>query len=999
MAIQKQNVNIPFAQGLDTKTDPKQVQFGRFLSLKNSIFDKSGLMQKRNGFQKLTSVSGASTLATFNDSLMSIGTSLTGYNPDSTYNVNGGTIQPLSMSTQALVRSATSQTNCDVAINSNGLACSVWLDSDTNSYYQISDSATGQVIVAKVQLPSTATQARVSVLGSYFVITFLATVSAASHLQYIAVSFNNPSSPTAETDLSTQVNTLAAGYDICTANNTLYVAWVSNVSSNVLKVTSLSAVLVQGSVASVTGETGNLVSITADLSTTNPTIWVSIYKSSANTIRSTALDYQLNTILAPTTVKSSITINEITSVATGNVLTVFYEVANTYSFTPNAKTDYIAKNTLTVAGVVGTASTILRSVGLASQAAYCGSTAYMLACFDGSYQPSYYLIDSSGNIIANLAYSNGGGYAIDQILPQLNVSGSTISVGYLFKDLLAAVNKTQGVANTAGIYSQTGINIANFTLNQSVTTAEIGSNLHISGGFLWMYDGVKAVEHGFFVFPEGMTATQTSSGGNMAAQQYYYQICYEWTDSQGNIHRSAPSIPLGINVTTGSVNLVTLNIPTLRLTYKTTNKVRIVIYRWSAAQQNYYRVTSINSPLLNDPTVDSVTYVDTQADSSILGNDLIYTTGGVVENIVAPSFTDISLFKSRIFGIDSENQNLLWYSKLVVQDTPAEFSDLFTIYVAPTTGVQGSTGVNKVLASLDDKLIIFKENAIYYLTGAGPDATGANNDFSEPIFITSSVGCTNSKSIAIIPQGLIFKSNKGIWLLGRDLSTRYIGAPVEAFNQYDVLSVVSVPETNQVRFNLSNGSVLMYDYFYDQWGEFEGISAISSTIYGGLHTFLKSNGDVYQENIGNYFDGSQPVLLSFTTSWLNLAGLQGYERAYFFYLLGQFLTPHKLLIQIAYDYAPSASQSLVIRPDNYSATWGSDDNWGQSSPWGGIGQNEQWKIFFQQQRCQSFQISLSEIYDPSYASSNNAGLTISGLNFVFGIKKGFKPILAQYSRG
>lgn len=994
MAIQKQNINIPFARGLDTKTDPKQVQLGKFLSLKNSVFNKAGLLQKRNGFPKLADLgSGASTLTTFNDSLLAIGTNLTGYNPHSNSTVDGGRIQPLTLSTQAMVRSATSQTNVDLAISSNGIACSVWLDSDGNSYYQVSDAVTGQTIQAKVQLPSTAVMARVNVIGAYFVITYLVTISTVVHLQFIAVKINDPSVATTASDLSAQVNTANAGYDALVVNNTLYVAWISNVSSNVLKVTTLTAVLVQGSIVSVTGETGNLVSIAAGSS-----IWVSVYKSAANTIRSVAFDYNLNQTLSPHTVVSSITINELTSVEASNVLTVFYEVDNTYSYSPNAKSDYISKNTLTLAGSVGTPSIILRSVGLASKAAYVNGLAYMLVTYGGAYQPTYFLIDSSGNIISKLAYSNGAGYLIDQILPGLNIYDSTISVGYLFKDLLAAVNKTQGVENVAGVYSQTGINIASFTLDNSVNTAEIGANLHITGGFLWMYDGVKAVEHGFHIWPEDITATGSNGAGSLSHQQYYYQVCYEWTDAQGNIHRSAPSVPVGINLT-GMDDTITLEIPTLRLTYKTENVVRIVIYRWSAAQQNYYRITSITDPLLNDPSVDSVEYIDLLSDSDILGNDLIYTTGGVIENIAAPSFTDISLFKSRAFGIDSENENALWYSKLVIQNTPAEFSDLFTIYVAPTTGVQGSTGKNKVLASLDDKLIIFKDNAIYYITGSGPDATGANNDFSEPIFITSSVGCSNPKSIAIIPQGLVFQSNKGIWLLGRDLSTQYIGAPVEAFNDFTVTSVNSIPATNQVRFSLSNGSMLMYDYYYDQWGEFTGISSVSSTLYNELHTILKSTGEVYQESPNTYFDGSRPVLLSFTTNWLNLAGLQGYERAYFFYILGQFLSPHKIMIQIAYDYASAPSQSLVITPNNYVAPWGGDETWGQSTPWGGPGDLEQWRVFFQQQRCQSFQISLSEIYDPSYAVSNNAGLTISGLNLVFGIKKGFKPILAQYSRG
>jgi hypothetical protein len=244
--------------------------------------------------------------------------------------------------------------------------------------------------------------------------------------------------------------------------------------------------------------------------------------------------------LAPTTVVSSITINELTSVANGS-LTIFYEVANTYSYSPNAKSDYISKNTLTLPGVVGSPAIILRSVGLASKSAYIDSTAYMLVTYGGAYQPTYFLIDSSGNVISKLAYSNGGGYLINQVLASANVFDSTFKVGYLFKDLLAASNKTQG-ASVAGIYSQTGINLASFELNNSVNTSEIGNNLHISGGFLWMYDGVKAVEHGFHLWPEDITAVGSIAAGSLAVQQYYYQVCYEWTDNQGNIHRSAPSV-------------------------------------------------------------------------------------------------------------------------------------------------------------------------------------------------------------------------------------------------------------------------------------------------------------------------------------------------------------------------------------------------------------------------------------------------------------------------
>jgi hypothetical protein len=409
-------------------------------------------------------------------------------------------------------------------------------------------------------------------------------------------------------------------------------------------------------------------------------------------------------------------------------------------------------------------------------------------------------------------------------------------------------------------------------------------------------------------------------------------------------------------------------------------------------------VTSITSPTLNVPTSDSVAYTDTLADSSILGNDLIYTTGGVVENIQAPACSSITLYKSRLLLIDAENPDLIWYSKQVIQNTPVETSDLFTIYLAPTTGSQGSTGPLKCLSAMDDKVIGFKKDAIYYFTGSGPDNTGANNDFSDPIFITSTVGCENQNSIVFMPQGIMFQSGKGIWLLNRNLETTYIGAPVEEFNDRVVTSAVSIPETNQVRFTLDDRATLVYDYYYDQWSTFYNLPAISSTIFQGMHTYLNSEGQLLQESAGTYVDVSTPVLISFTTGWMNLAGLQGFERAYFFYLLATYISPHKLSVKIAYDYNPSPSQAVLISPTNYSGFYGDETLYG-GGLYGGPSDKEQWRVFFEQQKCQAFQLTITEIFDSSFGTIPGGGFTMSGLALVVGVKDGKPRLQASDSVG
>ena len=207
MALNKQAISLPFNQSVNTKSDPFQLPIGQFAALTNSVFTKDGLLQKRNGFAELTtSPSGSQTLATLNDGLVILGNNCTSYNAESQTQITAGVFQPMEMSTVSMVRRATSQLNCDVTIAPTGLACSVWLDADMSSYYQISDSNTGQVVVPAVVLPATATNPRVFQLGAYFLITFIATVAGASHLQYIAVPISNPTNPGTPTDISTQAN-------------------------------------------------------------------------------------------------------------------------------------------------------------------------------------------------------------------------------------------------------------------------------------------------------------------------------------------------------------------------------------------------------------------------------------------------------------------------------------------------------------------------------------------------------------------------------------------------------------------------------------------------------------------------------------------------------------------------------------------------------------------------------------------------------------------------
>lgn len=1028
MALSKVPVDINFIHGLDTKTDPKQVPPGKFLSLVNSVFTKTGQLTKRDGFGALPSLNSTNTVtaSTFNQGLVAVGTTLSSYDSETNQWYNKGPIQPLSLSVTTQVRTNTAQLTVDATVAINGLTCTVWYDSDTFSYYKIVNSVTGEIVVSNAALSSTASATvgpKVFVLGNYFVVIFWETIAAVPTLRYLAIPTANPGHPGTATTITTGAS-ITGVFDgfVSPTNGNLYISFLG--AGSTVKTFFLTPLLATSSLKTIAGSTPSAISVTVDSSSN--TMWVTWFDTGAIYIAS--YDTVLNAILAKTTLVGSLgTITQITSIAMNGVLTVFYETSNTYSYTPNSphtsgsRSDFVSSVTYTVAGaVIGTPAVVLRSVGLASKAFYILSTnkLYILITYAGLMEPTYFVIDSSGSAVAKLAFANGAGYMSSANLPGVTVTGNLAQIGYLFKAQTTAVNKDTNVptgSQVAGIYAQTGINLVSFTfLESGMDTAELGGSLQLAGGFLWQYDGAKPVEQGFHLYPEDLgTATATGSG-SITAGTYFYVATYEWTDAAGRIHRSAPSVPVS-QVTTTSSSTNTIKVPTLRITYKTTpNTVRIVIYRYSVAQPVYYQITSVTSPIVNSTTTDSITYTDTAADSSILGNTILYTNGGVIENIAAPACTALCPYGTRLFAIDAEDKNLLWYSKQVIEATPVEMNDLFTIYVAPTISAIGSTGDMQCLSAMDDKLIIFKNDAIYYITGTGPDNTGANNDFSNPTFITSTVGSSNQQSIVFMPNGLMFQSDKGIWLLGRDLSTTYIGAPVAQYNSNRVLAANNIPGTNQVRFRLDTGVTLMYDYYYNEWGTFDGILGVSSTIYQSLETVITApitvsppnaqpyviSPKVYQQTPGLYLDGSSPVLMSFVTGWLSLAGIQGYERFYQSLLLGEYLSPFKLNVQFAYDFTTAYPQSTIVTPNTPAPKFGlAPGPFGTESPFGGTPTVFKARIFPEKQKCESFQISVTEIYDPTLGVSAGAGLTLSGLQALIGVKKGSRVTPASRNFG
>lgn len=1033
MPLQKESVTFNFDQGVDTFVDPNQLPIGKFDSLQNCVFVQAGgqgSLNKRNGYQNLTSIdSQSSYLATYSNGLVSVSnTQFKSYSPTLNSWPSIAPVTPLQLHVNPLIRNAYSQTAFDLNI-SGGLVCVAYLENASfgsgsagvRQRYAVIDINTGQALLGPTTITSTmgtvsqTSISRVFSIGSQFAIftgvpvtssgSFIIGSSTFGAIQYLSVNQNTlaVTSPTIVTKkYSTQTTGTASqfnGFDGVVSSNTLFLSWYAGSASGKsgIMATSFNTSLAQGTTTSVTQSNGavSCLSLCSDNVGPSPSRLWNTYiswdgtNSALTNVGTAVTDYSLNLISSCNFFNQSVVFlladgySNLASFAVNGTMTFFLGTTNKFGTPTQRRLEsvYQLKTGLNFVDYTITvpAQPQVSNLGLGSKPVVIGSDSYWVATFNSTYQSTYFLMNSASAIISKFSNGNGGGFYNSDV-PQIQAIGSSLFIGYLNKESISNVNKATNVSSQtqlAGVYAQTGINLGTFSFTANgISSIETANNLHLSGGQLYHFDSQGLDELNFNMYPDfvDINVSNTSLLGRMTPQSYFYSAVYEYTDNKGNIFRSAPSIPVNATIASGHAVAI-VYVPTYQATLKNKTLIRVTIYRWSAGQQVYYQTTSQTNPLTNTDNygnlLNYISFVDTNSDADILGNNIIYTNGGVVEDDGPPASSALTMFDDRMWLIDAEDQNLLWFSKQIIEGTPVEFSGLLTYFVPPTTATGAPTGPVRSFAPMDDKLILFKEQTIYYIGGSGPDNTGANNQYSPtPIFVTSGVGCSNQSSVVLTPMGLMFQSgSKGIWLLKRDLSVQYVGKDVISYATANVLSACLIPNTNHVKFTLDSGITLLFDYLVGQWGV-DTLNGQSATIYNGLHTFLNNTGSVYQENPGSYLDGTQAVVMQFQTGFLNPSGLQGYQRTYKAYVLGNYISGNTYTLGIAYDFNSSVLQTATITPTN---TIGSGS------------QVEQWVVNFQRQQCQSFQLTFNEVS----SGTAGAGLSLSGINLVYGRKKTF----------
>lgn len=1032
MPLRKKPIAIQFQGGVSTKQDAKQVPATELLTLENATFIKQTTLAKRNGYRAFAkTVEGGGMdygtpvgLANRDDELLLFTDDGRAYSYLSSRNTwaDTGEVCSVPVSERPIARTGTEQTMPDHASKS-GVTAVAWEDSRGGVYLSVVEQATGRILLAESVLDANGISPRCVAVGDVLHVYW---ARASANRLYVAIV--NPAIPTATPTPSILISDLSSTNPVYDAQDAggLYpsiapaiMAWALNGGGYRVGYVHPSGVL--GSPITGLPSAATYNDPVADV-TTGP-LAVCIDRPSGGVLYVAHCSTTVNVrTLDPTALLTSIGANAVSTLS-GTWNRVAIESIGAPDGTSlawwageldGARDDLnkiecgqIDEDTSIT---VDSTDRILLGHGLLSRAfldtddADAGGNVFVVV----GHAPQYFTYGA----VVRISGDDFGGDAVTACyarlatgqLPGLHSRKHVTSVqavdpdddGLSRQHVLCVGYRIQLASENGDQFGETGIKLAtlDFEADAAYQSAQLGRGLYLAGACPTHYDGRRWAEADFHCAPDvatGATVLAQGAAGAVGAGTYEYKFGYIEIDAQGELHRGAVSVAR--NVTIIANRKIDVTLPTYRLTGK--RHVMIAVYRTEQGATGdpdaleFFRVSSTdptatgdNGYVLNDPSVDSITFTDNLTDADLITKEPLYTNGGILNNDPTPmSGTVIAGGKNRLFWPDATDANVIRYSQELAEETAVEMPAALFLPTDPYGG--GAVGIGV----LDDAVIVFKETAIYGFGGPGPLANpnAGQEAFSPAALITSDVGCKSANSICQSPVGLVFQSEKGIKLLDRSRQIVDIGSKVYAYNDQTITRATLLPDRHQIVFLTDAGATLLWDYERNQWSVFTNHLGIDARVVGGTYHYLRNDGRVFAETVGQYRDDNSQIVMRIETAWLKmLPYLQGWQRILWAYFLGTWKSAHTLVVRYRLDY--DENYSPPFEPDvnaNYDPSNYGDGNYGDG-PYGGAfaATTRYQRRIHINRRCQAIQF---RIEDREATADAGASFELSELLLIGGV--------------
>ncbi len=1014
--LQEQAISVNFGQGLDSKTDPKMVLPGKLTLLQNGVFTKAKQITKRNGSNALSNtIIGGGTLtspvmtkAYQNELVAADGNYLYSYSESVGAWAKKGAYTSAKVTNTAVSSAIGTQFAQSSAILGNYLLSCYTATYDTGgtgTTYELFASvidleSNTRLLSDSVIVTSTASNFPVgkcvALAGSSLALTY---VDAAGNLQLKILTISGSTVSFGSAILLTSTPAFLKGYaqfDIQSTSNGA--VFIYNASGGTLPVINISTSGTLSTPYILSPGTVECLSVCPDAYSQ---YWI-YWGTSGSVVTYQVLTSALGLITSPTTIYTSTsgTISQIAALSTSSTTQyVYYSVPQT---TSGSSTYNIKSSTVSSSAVVTAGPFSLVGADLATRPFSQGGNTYIGVIYLSS-KVTYNSVSQVNQVISGdqvgvffvQCDSIRPGYVVGKALYGKMPYYSSASVACFGPSYLCPVGANGSIQYTAlpqliqnvisgaggSLFSKLvsttliGIDFGNNDLNQGI---EAGQAL-VLNGLPQVYDGASIGELGFLVYPEliGIPSALATGGFLATSALYTYAIIANWTDAQGNQYQSSP-FTFQVYIPSGSgagsctfavryVNLTQRNFP---------NSIQLAIYRTTSNGSTLSLLTSAVA-YTNSVGVEGFSYTDTTPDSYLSTANILYADGGILANDPPPSSVVMTRHNNRVWMVDSENETSIWPSNTIVPLNGLSFSSDLAINLdergGPITG----------LAEMEYVLVGFKGTMPFIIGGDAANSAGAGSSLQPALFIPSDAGCNSSKSIVTLPFGILFKSDKGIYLFDRSFNVSYVGAEVEEFNTLTITAATIVSDKTQVRFLTSGSVALVFDYLFKQWSTFTNHGGLSADIWNGAYIYATSAGAVFQETPGYYLDGSSSFQLRAQLGWINFgASIQGFQRVRRAALLGDYAngasSGHGVQVSAAYDFSTTFQAPIAY-------------SFGSASTAAPFQYRERLPI----QKCGALQLLIEEIVTGDSAES----IDLSDLAFEVGIKRGLNKLPSSMTVG
>lgn len=544
---------------------------------------------------------------------------------------------------------------------------------------------------------------------------------------------------------------------------------------------------------------------------------------------------------------------------------------------------------------------------------------------------NFYISNTSGEIVASHLMGQQSLNFTNEIKSRMAFGFSLMGpISRVYEDnnefifgsnqLVGDIDVSPDVSSTFGIASDQQFVGTSYSFKKRIArdipSIEASKKTLFGGGALFCYDGASVYENNFFEAPRVRNLTAVDRLPGLGNGTFTYAFVFSSIDEAGDIHESATFTADTLPSISGKAVCGQIYITDCTRRSLTTSgpaRPQLDIYRNESNGSIFYLIQSISF----GEDEDYVTFVDNF--SNVIDKEkVLYTTGGIPDNFPTGSVSDLVRYKGRIIAASVSGNNIALCSQPMRQGESVRFPLIFPFRVEIQDETERITGIEK----MPDFLAVFTKDNAYAVFGDGPNAAGVGG-FTQPKNIGPGQGMVDGAPHLSTSLGLLYCSQRGIYMVMPNTQIQYIGAQIEDDYTAAPLSMVLDDDVNEVRVLFSNSKVLIYNTFFRLWYRWDisndGTSStklVDQRIINGSYYVLQGDGTVLGEAKLSYQDEYYTTStqtanydMEIEVHSLSANGLQGAQRVYRAQLLGDYKSPHTLTMTVFNDYVSSATET------------------------------------------------------------------------------------------